>query len=837
MKIFYPNIFRVVAFVLLSSFTSPGQSPQSHTSSEILLQLKKLNTLGSVLYIAAHPDDENTRLLAYLSKEKLYRTGYLSLTRGDGGQNLIGDEQGVTLGLIRTQELLAARRIDNAEQFFATAYDFGFSKSAEEAFRLWNKRKILSDVVWVIRKFQPDVIITRFPEDSRAGHGQHAASAILAREAFYAAAQPDSFPEHFSKGVGVWQAKRILWNYFNFGNADITSDTLHKVDVGGYNALVGKSYGEIASESRSQHKSQGFGVAAGRGTVYEYFRTVAGTKPVNDLMDGIDITWKRTSNSTVTDAINSIVQQFDAQRPEKSVEALVKLRSHLLSNVNNSYWVVHKLDEIASLINACTGLYMEAVANQQFAVYGDSIKVSFNAISRSQVPVTDLRVLYNDTSFVLADTLKYNKLNTVQLTKKVTRTPLSDQPYWLREQMTEGNFTVKDQSLIGLPQNSQDQVKMMATIGGAKIRFSIPLQYKYTDPVKGEIYQPVITVPSMLVSIAPAVVLTKVVPAIKQNIEVRYQSQVNGPVQNGELIFYNSGSVIAKRPLVFEKVRNKSQSIILPLDSVLTIKKNTELSVSIVTKGEKEPVTYSNHIRLVNYDHIPTVHYIYQSKIKVINEEIKTVGKRIGYIKGAGDNVPDALQAMGYGVIILDKGDLNLGSLKNFDAIITGIRAYNVHDYMGDKYDVLMDYVKEGGNLIVQYNTSNFVSTIKSKIGPYPFNVSRNRVTDENAKVNFLQPKHPVLNFPNRITSADFENWTQERGIYFADQLDSKYQTILSMSDPGEQDQKGSLIIADYGKGTFVYTGLVFFRQLPAGVPGAYRLLANIIALNKKQGF
>ncbi|HET9280191.1 MAG TPA: PIG-L family deacetylase, partial [Flavitalea sp.] len=758
-------------------------------------------------------------------------------TRGDGGQNLIGDEQGVTLGLIRTQELLAARRVDDAEQFFATAYDFGFSKSAEETFKLWDKRKILSDIVWVIRKFQPDVIITRFPEDSRAGHGQHAASAILAREAFYAAAQPDSFPEQFAKGVKVWQAKRVLWNSFNFGNSDMTSDTLHKLDVGGYNALLGKSYGEIASEGRSQHKSQGFGVPAGRGTTYEYFRTVTGTARVNDIMEGVDISWQRTGNVQVKTEIDNIIRQFDPQEPQKSVAALQRLKNYLQQNINNSYWAIQKIAEINSLIIECTGLYAEAVATQQFAVYGDSLRVSFNAINRSQVPVTQFKIMYDDTVFILADTLYYNKLKTVQVTRQVKKAPLTDQPYWLREQMTEGNFTVKDQELIGFPQNKQDQVQVIANIGGSNMRFDIPLQFKYTDPVKGEIYQPVITVPSMLVSIAPGVVLTKVVPAFKQNIEVRYQSQVNGSPTPGELIFYNSGSAIARRPVVFEKVRNKSQSISLPLDSILSVKKNTELSVVLAMKVGKVQETYSNHIRLVNYEHIPTVHYIYQSKIKVVNEEVKTVGKKIGYIRGAGDNVPDALHAMGYDVTMLDQADLNFGSLKGFDAIITGVRAYNVHEYLGDKYDVLMGYVKDGGNLIVQYNTNNFVSSVKSKMGPYPFNVGRNRVTEENATVRFLKPEHDVLNFPNKISATDFENWTQERGIYFADQLDTKYETILSMNDPGEQEQKGSLIIADYGKGKFVYTGLVFFRQLPAGVPGAYRLLANIIALNKKQGF
>src|SRR3954454_7323931 len=253
------------------AFSSNAQTPPTYSSADIYLQIKKLNVLGSVLYVAAHPDDENTRLLAYFAKEKLYRTGYLSLTRGDGGQNLIGNEQGIELGLIRTQELLSARRIDGAEQFFSRAFDFGFSKSTEEALKIWNKEKILSDVVWVIRKFQPDVIITRFPGDERAGHGHHQASEILAKEAFIAAADSTKFPEQFKYGLRPWQAKRILWNTFNFGGNNTTSENQFKMDVGVYNSLLGKSYGEIASESRSQHKSQAFCIARQRGLTFEYF--------------------------------------------------------------------------------------------------------------------------------------------------------------------------------------------------------------------------------------------------------------------------------------------------------------------------------------------------------------------------------------------------------------------------------------------------------------------------------------------------------------------------------------------------------------------------------------
>ena len=315
----------VIAFVsFFLSFNLFAQGPQSWTSADMYLAIRKLNVLGSVLYIAAHPDDENTRLIAYFAKDRMYRTGYLSLTRGDGGQNLIGDEQGIELGLIRTQELLAARRIDGGEQFFSRAFDFGYSKNPEETFTKWDKEKILSDVVWVIRKFQPDVIITRFPTTGEGGHGHHTASAILANEAFTAAADPNRFPEQL-KYVKPWQAKRILWNSFNFGGTNLTSPDQFKFDVGGYNPLLGKSYGEIAAISRSNHKSQGFGSAASRGEALEYFKTTGGTSPTDDIMSGEDLTWKRVEGGeAIAPVVDSIISTFDLLHPEKSVKGLVK---------------------------------------------------------------------------------------------------------------------------------------------------------------------------------------------------------------------------------------------------------------------------------------------------------------------------------------------------------------------------------------------------------------------------------------------------------------------------------------------------------------------------------
>src|SRR3954454_23757377 len=367
----------VWALVLLISIHARAQAPATYNSDDIYLQLKKLNVLGSVLYIAAHPDDENTRLLAYFSKEKQYRTGYLSLTRGDGGQNLIGDEQGIELGMIRTQELLAARRIDGAEQFFSPAIDFGFSKNATEALSIWNHDKILSDVVWVIRKFRPDVIITRFPGDARAGHGHHWASALLANEAFTIAADSTKFTEQFALGVKPWQAKRIFWNTFNFGGNNTTSGDQFTMDIGGFNPLLGVGYGEIASESRSQHKSQGFGVSRQRGQAAEFFKLTGGAPVKDSLMDGLSTTWERVMNGNIIEAkIDAIISHYNFEHPDYLVASLVALHK-LLAGMSASYWVNKKMEEVSHIIADCSGLFIEATTNKPFAVSGDVLPINF----------------------------------------------------------------------------------------------------------------------------------------------------------------------------------------------------------------------------------------------------------------------------------------------------------------------------------------------------------------------------------------------------------------------------------------------------------------------------
>ncbi len=832
-----------ISFLLILSFSlTHAQSPVSLNSAEILLRLKKLNVLGSVLYIAAHPDDENTRLLAYLANEKLYRTGYLSITRGDGGQNLIGDEQGVELGLIRTQELLSARRIDGAEQFFTRGYDFGFSKSTKEALEKWNKEIVLSDVVWVIRKFQPDVIITRFPEDERAGHGHHSASAVLAHEAFTAAADPSKFPDQLKLGVQPWQAKRILWNTYNFGGNNTQRDDQFKIDVGGYNTLLGKGYGEIAAESRSQHKSQGFGVAAQRGEAWEFFATTAGTVPQNDLMDGVETSWKRTGNESmlrqlgIPQQVDSLISNFSYEQPEKSVDGLVRLYKIILkSNQLPVYWKSKKLQELSDLVQACSGLYFEATTNVPYVAAGDSLRIVVNVINRAGLVVSGRVVRPFD--YQLPVPLKQNQLVTYSKSIFVPVNMPVSQPYWLEKGLDDGHFVVDNQQLIGMPESAAPyNIDISVEINNQVFIFSAPVRYKHTDPVNGEVYQPLPVVPALSLNESPKFVFTNLnnQPAtpVKLNVTALSTSPEKAKAQYYQYEY--QGTELVKNKVLADSalllVKNNAVNYAINTADILKYTSDKNLGFYAALDAPYKESYQAYTVRKIDYPHIPVITYFYLNKVKVIDEEIITAGKKIGYITGAGDKVPEALQEMGYEITYLNEKDILTGNLKDFDAIVAGVRAYNVHDWLSNVYGQLMNYVQQGGNFVVQYNTSGFIGPVKSKIGPYPFTISRGRVTNEDAEVSFLEPGDAVLNWPNKITSKDFDGWIQERGIYFANEFDEAYKSILSMQDPGEEQQRGSLIVGRYGKGRFIYTGLVFFRELPAGVGGAYRLFANLVS-------
>ncbi|SHJ73732.1 N-acetylglucosaminyl deacetylase, LmbE family [Hymenobacter daecheongensis DSM 21074] len=898
----FPRAARLCLTLFLASCSlliANAQAPKTYTSSEILLGLKKLNVLGSVLYIAAHPDDENTRLIAYLANGRLVETGYLSCTRGDGGQNLIGPELREQLGVIRTQELLAARRIDGGRQFFTRANDFGFSKTPEETFTIWDKEQVLADMVWVIRQRRPDVLITRFPPDARAGHGHHTASAMLAAEAFDAAGDPKRFPEQLQY-VQPWQPKRLLWNTGSFfvKSGEDMSGYL-KLDAGGYNPLLGQSYGEIAARSRSQHKSQGFGSAATRGEALEYFQLVKGEKVAADLFEGVDMTWNRVPGGAVVGKlVDEVIRKYDASNPSASVAGLLKVRTIIdrwrvdledktapvkepelrtsdqidaeywdedsvvpggpksrtptLSEAEIIFWKNEKLSQIELLIQACLGLYLEATTNAPTMAPGQPIGITVQGVNRSplQVAVGPMTALgfreEKDTTWLVMPNKTFSYSFTPKLPSKVEVT----QPYWLLEPGTVGMYKVPNRiivgqarysepvfirfrNLIGTPTNPRApllsvmlSVKNEPGNGGGFFSVEIPVQYKSTDPVEGEKYRPLTIVPPVAVNIGGhAYVFADNQP---KTVPVTLRAGKAG-VKGSVALALPAGWLAEPASIPFELAAKDAEETVQfrvhPGPGAAAGK--ADLRATATVDGQP----YSRGYQVIQYNHIPTQTLFPEAVAPLVKLDLRRKGQQVGYLMGAGDDVPDALRQLGYSVTLLKTDDLTPDNLRRFDAVVLGIRAYNTLDRLKTQQPNLLKYVENGGNLIVQYTVNR--GTVLPEIGPYPMKLSTDRVTVENAPVTFLKPQHPLLNVPNKLTAQDFEGWQQEQGLYYPSQWDPKYQTIISSQDPGEKPKESAILVADYGKGHYIYTGLSFFRELPAGVPGAYRLLTNMISLGK----
>jgi len=829
----------LVGFLSLPALSQPVNYPQKPLSSgEILHNLRKLNVVGSALYVAAHPDDENTLLLAYLANERRVRTTYLALTRGDGGQNLIGAEQGVEIGLIRTQELLAARRVDGPQQAFSRAYDFGFSKSTDEAVRIWGRDKVLADVVWMIRKTQPDVIITRFPPDARAGHGHHSASGYLAEEAFKLSADPTKYPEQLAF-VKPWQARRIFWNVFipqafNSNRRPDEAGNLLGVESQLYNPLLGKSYGELAAESRSQHKSQGFGVAAQRGERIDYLLLKGGEPAQNDPFDGIDLSWKRVPVSArVQELVNQAITGYRADQPAASVPTLLALHRELRKLDAGNHYVATKLEEVEALIQHCLGLWFEANPADFAAAPGEAIRVNVSAVGRTELPVrwTRLRLPEAGKDTSLSIPLKANSLNSLPFTVAIPKNQPISQPYWLKKGLDRGLFQVDQQPLIGLPENPPAlTAEFSFEIDGEPFTFRRAWMHKSVDPVDGEIYRPFEVRPDVTANLAEKVYVF----ADNQPKTVDIILKANRANSSGTLSLQApAGWRVEPASIPFslpEKYAEQRLSV-----RVFPAGATGEGALRAVVNTANG--SFSSSLRTITYKHIPAQTYFPPAEAKLARLDVKVRAKRVGYIMGAGDEVATAIRQMGCAVTMLDAAEM-AKDLSVYDAIVLGVRAYNTEEWLRYYQPKLMDYVKNGGTVIVQYVTPGSGGFIQnglkvSQLGPYPFTVARDRVTEEDAKMTFLNPQHPLLNTPNKLTEADFTGWVQERGIYFAVDLDKAYEPIFSTNDTGEAPKTGSLIYARHGKGHYIYTGIVFFRQLPAGVPGAYRLFANLLSVGK----
>jgi LmbE family N-acetylglucosaminyl deacetylase len=811
---------------MLLAFSVPLKAQQRGipNAADLEIALQKLNVLGSVLYVGAHPDDENTSLLALFSKGRKYRTAYLSVTRGEGGQNLIGPEQGAELGLLRTQELLAARRVDGAEQYFTRAVDFGYSKTAEETLEIWGKESVLGDIVWVIRKFRPDVIITRFAAEGAGGHGHHTASGMLIKEAFAAAADPNRFPEQLTYAP-VWKTTRILLNRGRPRPEEAAAAL--RVDTGEYNPLLGKSYSEMAGESRSQHKSQGFGSGGRRGTQYDAFELWAGEPAAQDIFEGIDVTWDRVpGGQKVGLLLAGCLQSFDPRQPSRSVPGLLGVQAEL-TKLPESDWVRLKKEELSRVIQGCAGIWMEAIADDYAAAPGDEILIRTSIVNRSDQPFVLQRLgvprIVPDS--VVDRPLKNNETLAIENKVRIPEGfPLS-QPYWLEPAPQNGPFSAGDRNLMGLAENPPAlSVAIVLSLEGQRLEYLLPVLFRWTDQVQGEQYRPLEVRPRVTVQIEDGV---KIFPgAGPQPVKIRLKSHsknVAGTVRLKGM----DGWRVAPAGLPFS-LAGKYDEVEVTFE--ISPPKNAQDSV-LVAEADVGGEIMRQAMVEISYPHIYRQVYFPESRVKVVKLDVKTRGKRIGYIMGAGDDVADGLGHLGLEVTMLSDEMLETADLASFDAIVAGVRAYNTRDRLKNANRRLLDYVERGGTLIVQYNVAS--GALADRIGPYPLTIGRDRVTVESAPVTFPVPGHPLLTFPNKITSRDFEGWVQERGLYFASSWDERYEAILSSHDPGEPDRNGGLLYARYGKGVFIYTAYAWFRQLPAGVAGAFRIFANLISAGK----
>ncbi len=827
---------------LCALLLSPLQA-QRNISGEVAIRqaLERLDTVGSVMMIGAHPDDENTALLAYFSRGLHMRTAYLSLTRGEGGQNLIGSEQGDELGIIRTQELLAARRIDGGEQFFTRAIDFGFSKTAEETFTKWPREKVLGDVVWNIRRFRPDVIVLRFSGTPRDGHGQHQVSAIVGKEAFSVAADPSRYPEQLQL-VQPWQAKRLMWNTFAFTAEQQKEEAAIKdklaVDLGEYSPELGYSYSQIAGMSRSQHRSQGMGAGEPKGSTKNFLVTIAGDRATKDVFEGINTTWSRLpGGGDVGALIEKARDNYSGQRAETLLPLLVEARTKVVAM--KDALAVRKLHEIDEAIGLISGLWVGAAADKYAATPGSSLKIAVTALARVPVQATLVGVKMTGIEGVpqldiAPATLVYNQPSLYSLTVPVPQKEPYSQPYWLVEPKDGAMYRVPDPQLIGNPESAPVlEAHFHVKIAGTEIEISRPVEHRYIDHIYGEQVRPLAIVPPVGVELPVQALVFGSAAARKIDILVKAN------------IAKASGAVNLEAPAGWHIEPATRHFDLNSIDEQTTASFTiTPPSVdaqgqvrAVATVGERQ---VSSSTEVIAYPHIPIQTLFPPSDAKLVRAGIRTLAKNIGYIVGAGDEVPAALRQIDCEVTFLSPDDLVRADLSKYDAIVTGVRAFNVRADLRANYQRLFDYAQNGGTVVIQYNVLEGGPfggnpTLLDHVGPYPIKVSRDRVTVEDVPVTFPNPQNPVLHSPNEITERDFDAWVQERGLYFANEWDPKYESVLESHDPGEQPMPGGMLFTKYGKGVYIFSAYSWFRELPAGVPGAFRIFANMLSAAKSQ--
>jgi LmbE family N-acetylglucosaminyl deacetylase len=782
----------------------------------------RIGVTARVLFVAAHPDDENTRLLGYLANARHVTVAYLSMTRGGGGQNLIGREQAELLDVVRTEELLSARRIDGAQQRFTRMRDFGYSKSAKETLETWGHDEALADVVWVVRTFQPDIIVTR-SDEKPPNHGHHTAAAILAREAFAAAADPQRFPGQLAAGAKTWQATRLVFNVPNFRDEPPPEGAL-TLDVGGYDTRLGMSYGELAALSRSQHQSQGFGVSGERGSMIERFVNLAGPAAKSDVLDDIPLGWDRfaESGSAVGRAIDDARSKLSRDEPERALPALLAALAGLdalpdVPRVRDARLAIERV------IAAVSGLFARATSPRPAVVPGQKVEVDVEVVLRRPVDVKLTRLAFPDGEAQdVTAPLVPNAKQIIKHDVAVAADAAISIPYWLAEPATPGHQTVAETRLIGDPRQPAP-LRVAATFeaSGRAFHLDLPVEFASTDPVRGERLRETLVVPPATVT--PTRDAAMSVQGKPAPVVLRVRAGADG-VKGRVILPVPSGWRVEPDavPLALAKAGDEAtvRFAVTPAGTAAAV-----LRPAVEIDGR----AWSFRENLIDYPHIPVQLVLQSAQVRVVPLDAQVPHGVIGYVEGSGDTVADDLSHLGIRVELLDDEALRSSDLSRFQAIVVGIRAYNTRDTLRSQHDRLMRYVENGGTVVVQYNTQSRLGPLEGRIGPFPLEVGRGRVTEERAPMTVLAPGHELLTKPHRIDAKDFEGWIQERGLYYASTWDDRYTPIFAAADEGEEPLKGALLFAKHGKGRYVYTGLAFFRQLPAGVPGAYRLFLNLI--------
>ena len=852
------------ALAILPVSTPASEVAEDRGAVGLSQALKRLDVVASVLHTGAHPDDENSALLTWLARGQGVRTAYLSATRGEGGVNLVGSELFEALGVIRTEELMAARRLDHAEQFFTPNYEFGFSKSADDTFTKWAHDQILGDYVRIIRYFRPEIIISRFTGTPRDGHGHHQVSGIITQEAFKVAADSNRFPEYGKP----WQAKKLYLNRMgndqndpnnpNNPNNENNQDNQVgvRIDVGEFDSDLGRSYNEIAAEGRSMHRSQGQGGAQERGPRQTRLQLVQKTVNVSDDAPIFTGVLYKLSDLAQLDAtlladlggleqrITAIRQKVNLLRPAEIVPDLaaalkefqrIKAKS---TNEHVRFLLDKKEDDFQEALRLAAGLVVNVLVSDDTVVPGQEFNLTISVTNGGPYSFPDLHAVTNMpagwTAIYDSSTGSLQRGQRLDQKYKVTvsSTPDFTQPFWLRQPRRADRFVWPSVDAGTLPVD-EPLLPTRAEVNyqGTTIVMKKAAEFRRVDRIYGEQRTPLKVVPALSVTVSPGIAIVPLKGNRQKQLTVTVENQNLTPVSAEVSLITPAGWTVspASRTVnVSQQGEKASLQFVVSVPAVAG-----DFVIQAVARSGNQELT--SGYTAVAYPHIETRH-IYsaaQSKVEVI--DLATTVSSVGYVEGTGDAIPDALRQLGINVTVLSPRDIATGDLSKFPTIVLGVRAYAVRDDLRAYNKRLLDYVANGGTLVAQYNRGNEVGNLQ--IGPYPLTMptvnqnNNERVTHEEAPVKILDPSNSILSVPNKINESDFDGWIDERGTFFLRTWDPRYVPLLETHDPGEAPREGGLVVGKYGKGTYVYTGLSLFRELPAGVKGAYRVFANLVSV------